>query len=295
MKNVLRVVLAVIGLLLFVFVAAAVAALFVPSAHGATVLEMNQPVVLDINQPVGPGLPVYYTVRGNVHLYDGGWFAWSLVNVLDSQRNLVYALQLGDTGDFTFPALAGETYVVQGAHPGYGYAPAEIELASVSTDLHGLILWAGPSSWFPPACEIPPDFKCAATSQKDSFYSCDSTPLNVPNAPCYIDLTATATNDSGTQTTSTPVRIYVHPLESPSPTPTPDPMPSVTATPSPTATPTPEPTATPAPTPTATATPTPTPPPSPSPSPSATPTPTPPPCSTRLPNGKCKKGCICVR
>lgn len=74
-----------------------------------------------------------------------------------------------------------------------------------------------------------------------------------------------------------------------SPTITPTPSPTPTPTPAPTPAPTVAPTPAPQPTPT----PTPTPVPSPSPSPSATPKPSPSPCTTRLPNGKCKKGCIC--
>ena len=93
------------------------------------------------------------------------------------------------------------------------------------------------------------------------------------NMPCVKEWHVVATDDLGAQGMAVQRWLYT----TPTPTPTPEP----------TATPTPEPT------PTATPIPTPSPSPSVTPTPKPTPTPTPGPCSTRLPNGKCKKGCIC--
>jgi hypothetical protein len=215
---------------------------------------VTQPSDLDL--PLTAPLPMYFTVKGTVRFYDGGPFAWSAIEVLDAQRNRIYLLQTDDDGGYLFPALAGETYIVRGAQEGYGYAAPEIVLSDVSGDVSGLLAYAGPEQWFPPACLLPPDHS-----------------TSVLNPPCYVDLTATATDTEGNSVTSDPVRIYFHPVVTPSPSPSP----SITPTP----TPTPSPTATPTPTPTPTATP--------------TPTPTPGPCNRTVANGKkCKPGCVCL-
>ncbi|MEN3329031.1 MAG: hypothetical protein V7638_3838 [Acidobacteriota bacterium] len=218
--------------------------------------------------PVSVQMPMYYEVRGQVRIYDGLPFAWSLVNVFDAQENLLYTLQLDDEGGFLFPGLTGETYLVRGAQDGYGYAPPEIKLTEITGPVSGLLTYAGPNSWFPPLCILP---------------------RPITNAPCYVPISTTATDTEGNSVTSEPIRIYFHPSTNPSPSPTPE----ATATPTPstpTPTPTPIATATPTPTPTPVSTPTPTP------TPTATPTPTPGPCTTLIGNGKkCKPGCVCIK
>lgn len=155
----------------------------------------------ELSEPLPVELPMYFNVKGTVRMYDGPIFPWSIVSVLDGQQNVIYVLQVDGDGNFVFPALAGETYTVRGVQAGYAYAPAEITLANVNSDISGLLLYAGPDSWFPPQCIIPKDGS-----------------TNVLNAPCFVDITATATDDTGVSVTSAPQRIYFHPLLNPSPT-----------------------------------------------------------------------------
>jgi hypothetical protein len=212
--------------------------------------------------PLDVQMPQVFAAGGEVKLFDGSLFQWSSVQVLDSQRNVVYLLQTDHEGKYIFPALTNESYIVRGSQPDYAYAPPEIPVINVQADLTGLNFYAGPASWFPPNCQLPADLS-----------------TNVLNPPCYVDITPTATDDAGQSVTSDPIRIYFHPAPTVSPSPTPSPTP----TPEPTATPTPEPTATPTPTPTPTPSPTPTA------TPTPTPIPTPTPCRKPLPNGRCKK------